>query len=100
MQISPLTLVLAGFLTLQSAPNAWRQPQPRGGDHAKIRVYVTDSESWETVGRWATNNGSGGGHEAGGGKTTDRGDNQNLWRALPTTNNHLQQEPGPIRGHP
>ena len=32
----------------------------------KIRVYVSDSQSWEVSGGWGASNGSGGGHESGG----------------------------------
>jgi hypothetical protein len=32
----------------------------------KIRIYVSDSQSWEMSGGWGAANGSGGGHESGG----------------------------------
>lgn len=32
----------------------------------KIRIYVSDSQSWEMSGAWGASNGSGGGHESGG----------------------------------
>lgn len=32
----------------------------------KVRIYVTDSQSWEVSGGWGASNGSGGGHESGG----------------------------------
>jgi hypothetical protein len=38
-------------------------PMPSDG---KIRVFVTDSESWEVRGGWGASNGTGGGAEAGG----------------------------------
>jgi hypothetical protein len=35
-------------------------------DDGKIRIYVTDSQSWEMRGGWGVSNGSGGGGTAGG----------------------------------
>jgi len=32
----------------------------------KVRIYVSDSQSWEMTGGWGAANGSGGGHESGG----------------------------------
>jgi len=32
----------------------------------KIRVFITDSQSWEVSGSWGASGGSGGGHESGG----------------------------------
>lgn len=46
----------------QSSPTA-TQGQPTDG---KIRIYVSDSQSWEMTGGWGAANGSGGGHESGG----------------------------------
>lgn len=39
------------------------QAPPNDG---KIRIYVTDSQSWEVTGGWGASNGSGGGATAGG----------------------------------
>ena len=54
----------------QQAPQATPQPapptpQPPPSD-GKIRIYVSDSQSWEMTGGWGAANGSGGGHESGG----------------------------------
>jgi hypothetical protein len=46
----------------QPAP-ATTQGPPNDG---KIRIYVTDSQSWEVTGGWGASNGSGGGATAGG----------------------------------
>jgi hypothetical protein len=46
----------------QPGPTA-TQGQPTDG---KIRIYVSDSQSWEMTGGWGAANGSGGGHESGG----------------------------------
>lgn len=39
----------------------------------KIRVYVSDSQSWEVSGGWGMSNGSGGGHESGGARPQTAG---------------------------
>jgi len=44
-------------------PSAAPQTPPNDG---KIRIYVSDSQSWEVSGGWGASNGSGGGHESGG----------------------------------
>jgi len=46
----------------QSAPPATQAPPSDG----KIRIYVSDSQSWEMSGGWGAANGAGGGHESGG----------------------------------
>jgi hypothetical protein len=47
----------------QPAPAPAAQTAPRDG---KVRVFVSDSQSWETAGGWGAANGSGGGHQSGG----------------------------------
>lgn len=47
----------------QPVPAASNQSSPNDG---KLRVYVSDSQSWEMTGAWGAANGSGGGHESGG----------------------------------
>jgi len=52
--------------TAQAAPQpapATTQGPPSDG---KIRIYVSDSQSWEMSGAWGASNGSGAGHESGG----------------------------------
>src|SRR5713101_5930528 len=46
----------------QPSPTATQGPPTDG----KIRIYVSDSQSWEMTGGWGSANGSGGGHESGG----------------------------------
>jgi hypothetical protein len=63
-------LILASLIAIprataqgtQSSPPATQTP-PNDG---KVRVYISDSESWQVTGGWASANGSGGGHESGG----------------------------------
>jgi hypothetical protein len=63
-------LILASLIAIprataqgtQSSPPATQTP-PNDG---KVRVYISDSESWQVAGGWAAANGSGGGHESGG----------------------------------
>ena len=45
------------------APPAAPQVPPSDG---KIRIYISDSQSWEMSGGWGAANGTGGGHESGG----------------------------------
>lgn len=52
--------------TPQAAPQqtpATTQGPPSDG---KIRIYVSDSQSWQMTGGWGAANGAGGGHESGG----------------------------------
>lgn len=46
-----------------ATPTATQQAPPSDG---KIRIYVTDSESWEVTGGWGASHGAGGGATAGG----------------------------------
>jgi hypothetical protein len=52
----------ASQTTPQPAPATPQSPPSDG----KIRIYVSDSQSWEMTGGWGAANGSGGGHESGG----------------------------------
>ena len=52
--------------TPQAAPQATPAATPGPPTDGKIRVYVSDSQSWEMSGAWGASNGSGGGHESGG----------------------------------
>ncbi len=68
----------ANFALAQQAPPPVQQqaataaPQPAPAttqgppSDGKIRIYVSDSQSWEMSGAWGASNGSGGGHESGG----------------------------------
>lgn len=49
----------------QKPPSATLTSQAPPSD-GKIRIYVTDSQSWEVTGGWGAFNGSGGGATAGG----------------------------------
>lgn len=51
-----------GIQGAQSHSSAAQTP-PNDG---KVRVYVSDSQSWEVTGGWGAANGTGGGHESGG----------------------------------
>jgi len=46
----------------QLSPAASQAPPTDG----KIRIYVSDSQSWQMTGGWGAANGAGGGHESGG----------------------------------
>lgn len=74
-------LAFAAFAALgqqqQAPPPVRQQPPPASAQSAqpstqappsdgKIRIYVSDSQSWEMSGGWGASNGSGGGHESGG----------------------------------
>jgi hypothetical protein len=76
-----LALVLSGIPVLaqqqqapppiqQQTPQATPQPAPATTQgppsDGKIRIYVSDSQSWEMTGGWGAANGSGGGYESGG----------------------------------
>ncbi len=55
----------------QQTPPSAAQPAPPPGQQAppndgKIRIYVSDSQSWQMTGGWGAANGAGGGHESGG----------------------------------
>jgi hypothetical protein len=54
----------------QQAPQAASQPAPATTQgppsDGKIRIYVSDSQSWQMSGGWGAANGAGGGHESGG----------------------------------
>ncbi len=54
----------------RQTPQAAPQPAPANTQappsDGKIRIYVSDSQSWEMTGGWGAANGSGGGHESGG----------------------------------
>jgi hypothetical protein len=54
----------------QPTPQAAPQPAPAdtqaSPSDGKIRIYVSDSQSWEMIGGWGVANGAGGGHESGG----------------------------------
>ncbi len=39
---------------------------PGPASDGKIRIYVSDSQSWQMTGGWGAANGAGGGHESGG----------------------------------
>lgn len=52
--------------TPQAAPPPTPAPTPGPPTDGKIRVYVTDSHSWEMSGGWGAGNGAGGGLESGG----------------------------------
>lgn len=56
-----ITLPAAAHSAQASSPTT--QALPNDG---KVRVYVSDSESWEVAGGWGAANGTGGGHESGG----------------------------------
>lgn len=57
---------------MEVCPITWCSPWFKHPHYAiapldgKIRVFVTDSQSWEVHGGWGAANGSGGGSEAGG----------------------------------
>ena len=80
MSVGP-TLLLAAMQALaqqqqapppvqRQAPPAATQPAQRStqspASEGKIRIYVTDSQSWEVTGGWGASNGSGGGGTTGG----------------------------------
>jgi hypothetical protein len=54
----------------QQTPQAAAQPAPAANqgppNDGKIRIYVSDSQSWQLTGGWGAANGAGGGHESGG----------------------------------
>jgi hypothetical protein len=63
----------------QQAPPQVQQPAPAAAQPSqasipaqspasdgKIRIYVSDSQSWQMTGGWGAANGAGGGHESGG----------------------------------
>lgn len=50
----------------QKPPAATQTSTQAPPSDGKIRVYVTDSQSWEVTGGWGASNGSGGGATAGG----------------------------------
>jgi hypothetical protein len=52
----------------QPAPPATQQSasQQAPPSDAKVRIYVSDSQSWEVTGGWGASNGSGGGATTGG----------------------------------
>lgn len=52
--------------TPQAAPQPAPTPTPGLPTDGKVRVYVSDSQSWEMGGGWGAANGAGGGHESGG----------------------------------
>lgn len=55
---------------IQKTPPSTQQPSASPSqappNDGKIRIYVTDSQSWEVTGGWGASNGSGGGATAGG----------------------------------
>jgi len=61
-----LTCVVAALpvVAQQDKPSA-PTPQTTSSD-GKIRVYVTDSQSWQVTGAWGASRGTGAGHESGG----------------------------------
>jgi hypothetical protein len=68
--IKVAAVILAFFIGLlptitygAQTPSSTTQGPPNDG---KVRVYISDSQSWEVTGGWAAANGSGGGHESGG----------------------------------
>jgi hypothetical protein len=54
----------------QQTPQTAAQPAPATTQgppsDGKIRIYVSDSQSWQMTGGWGAANGAGGGHESGG----------------------------------
>jgi hypothetical protein len=52
--------------TPQAVPQATSATTQGPPSDGKIRVYVSDSQSWEMSGAWGASNGSGAGHESGG----------------------------------
>jgi hypothetical protein len=71
IQMRALTLfILVSLIAIPFAAAQGAQPPPPATqtppNDGKVRIYVTDSESWQVIGGWGTANGSGGGHESGG----------------------------------
>jgi hypothetical protein len=52
-------------IVAQQEKSAAPTPQVASSD-GKIRVYVTDSQSWQVTGAWGASGGTGAGHESGG----------------------------------
>jgi hypothetical protein len=52
--------------SVPAAPQPNAAPPQSSPSDGKLRIYISDSQSWEVSGGWAASNGSGGGHESGG----------------------------------
>ena len=62
-----LFLLLCSLLAFQGASIAARQQISTNQTGAKaVRIYISDSQSWEVKGGWGASGGSGGGYTAGG----------------------------------